>query len=139
MAVGVPKPVPITRPFDPSELKLDPDTLAFYAARLADTSLYSIGGCSDVEIVSWTASEYLGHLGPGVVPVLVERISDPNPFVRERIHEALCIATNDERILARTYGEYVKFYDQPEGSGREIVGAWWAKFGHFWVSADSSR
>lgn len=50
LAVGIPKPTPITRPFSPSELQIDPDTLSFYIAKLPDTSFYSIGGCSDVEI-----------------------------------------------------------------------------------------
>jgi hypothetical protein len=107
--------------------------------RLADTSFYSIGGCSDVELVFWTASEYLGQLGPPVVPALLERIADPDPFVRERVQDALCRATQDERILARTDGEYLKFYDQPEGSAPEVVWAWWAKFGHFWAQTDSTR
>jgi hypothetical protein len=139
LARGIPKPIPIVRPFDPSELEINPDTLSFYVGRLADTSFYSIGGCSEVELVFWSASERLGQLGPGVVPVLVERMADPTPFVRERVQEALLLATQDERILARTNGEYLKFYDQPESSTRDIVGAWWAKFGHFWGSADSTR
>jgi hypothetical protein len=139
MARGIPKPTPITDPFTLSELKTDPDTLSLYVDRLADTTFYSIGGCSDVEIVFWNASERLGQLGPGVLPVLVERMTDHNPFVRERVQDALRHATQDERILARTNGEYLKFYDQPAGSSREIVAAWWTKFGHFWVPADSTR
>ena len=139
LARGIPKPIPITRPFTPSELDVNPDTLSFYVAMLADTSFYSIGGCSDVEIVVWDASERLGQLGPGVVPALVERIADPNPFVRERVEYALLLATQDERIMARTNGEYLKFYDQPASSSRDIVGAWWAKFSHYWVPADSTR
>jgi hypothetical protein len=139
LARGIPKLIPITRPFTASELEINPDTLSFCIARLADTSFYSIGGCSDVEIVVWDASERLGRLGPGVVPVLVKRITDPNPFVRERIEEALLIATQDERILARTNGEYLRFYDQPASSARDIVGAWWAQFGRYWVPADSTR
>jgi hypothetical protein len=139
LARGIPKPIPITRPFIPRELAIDVDTLSFYVARLADTSFYSIGGCSDVEIVFWYASERLAQMGPGVVPVLVERIEDPSPFVRERVQDALLMATQDERILARTNGEYLKFYDQPAGSSRDIVRAWWAKYGHYWTPADSSR
>ena len=77
LAGGIPKPIPITRPFTPSELEIDPDTLSFYVARLADTSFYSTGGCSEVEIVVWNASERLGQMGPGVLPVLVEHIADP--------------------------------------------------------------
>lgn len=137
LAGGIPKPIPITRPFTPSELEIDRDTLSFYVVRLADTSFYSIGGCSEVEIVFWNASERLGQMGAGVVPVLVARIADPSPFVRDRVQEALLIATQDERILARTNGEYLRFYDQPASSSRDIAGAWWAKFGHFW--ADSTR
>jgi hypothetical protein len=139
LAHGGPKRIPVTRPFTRSELAVDPDTVSWYVAHLADTSFYSIGGCSEVELVFWDAPERLGQLGPGVVPVLVARVSDPDPFVRERVQEALLLATQDERILARTNGAYLKFYDQPEGSSREIVGAWWAKFGHFWVPADSTR
>jgi len=139
LARGIPKPTPITRPFTLSELQLNRDTLSYFVARLADTSFYSIGGCSEVDLVFWDASEGLGRLGPGVVPVLVERITDPNPFVRERIQEALGLVTQDERILARTNGEYLKFYDQPEGSAPEIVRAWWTKFARYWVPADSTR
>ena len=139
MAHGIPKPIPITRPFTASELEIDPDTLAFYVARLADTSFYSIGGCSEVEIVFWNAAERLGQMGPGVVPTLVRRIADPDPFARERVQEALLLATQDERILARTNGEYLKFYDQPASSARDITETWWSKFGHYWVSADSTR
>ena len=76
-------------------------------------------------------------MGPGVVPVLVGRIADANPFVRERVQEALLLATQDERIMARSGGEYIKFYDQSDPPP-EVVKAWWAKFGHFWVSADTS-
>ena len=139
LARGIPKPTPITRAFTLSELQINRDTLSYFVARLADTSFYSIGGCSDVELVFWDASEGLGRLGPGVVPVLVERITDPNPFVRERIQEALGLVKQDERILARTNGEYLKFYDQPDGSAPEIVRAWWTKFAHYWVPADSTR
>lgn len=138
MALGIPKPIPITRPFTASELEIDPDTLAFYVARLADTSFYSIGGCSEVEVVFWNAAERLGQMGPGAVPALVRRIADPDPFVRERVQEALLLATQDERILARTDGEYLKFYDQP-ATPRDVTEAWWSKFGHYWASADSTR
>ena len=112
LAGGIPKPTPITRPFALSELQINRDTLSYFVARLADTSFYSIGGCSEVELVFWDVSEGLGRLGPGVVPVLVARIGDPNPFVCERVQEALLLATQDERILARTNGDYLKFYDQ---------------------------
>jgi hypothetical protein len=139
LARGVPKRLPITTPFTRSDLALDRDTVAYFVGRLADTSFYSIGGCSEVEIVTWDASEKLGQMGPGVVPILVKRIADPDPFVRERVQDALLFATQDERILARTGGDYLKFYDQPEGSARGIVEAWWSKFGHFWTSADSTR
>ena len=139
LARGIPTPVPITRPFTPPELALDPDTLSFYVAMLADTSFYVIGGCPGVELVFWNASERLGQMGPGVVPVLIKRIADPDPFVRERVQEALLYATQDDRILARTGGEYLKFYDQPSRSPRDIVEKWWAKYGHYWTLADSSR
>ncbi len=139
LAHGDPKPVPITRPFTRSELAVDRDTVAYYVAQLADTSFYSIGGCSEVEIVVWSASEKLGQMGPGIVPVLVRQIADPNPFVRERVQEALLLATQDERVLARTGGDYLKFYDQPERSPRDIVETWWSKFGRFWMPADSTR
>lgn len=139
LARGIPLPTPITRPFTPTELALDPDTLSFYITRLADTSFYAIGGCPEVELVFWNAPERLGQMGPGVVPVLVKRIADPNPFVRERVQEALLYATQDDRILARTVGEYLKFYDQPSRSPRDIVETWWAKYGHYWTLADSSR
>ncbi len=139
LARGIPKPTPITRPFTRSDVQINRDTLSYFVARLADTSFYSIGGCDEVERVFWDASEGLGRLGPGVVPVLVQRIGDPNPFVRERVQEALLYATQDDRILARTGGEYVKFYDQPSRTPRDIVEAWWAKFGHFWTPADSTR
>ena len=139
LAHGGPRPIPITRPFTRGELAVDPDTASWYAAHLADTSFYSIGGCSEVELVMWDASEKLGQMGPGIVPILVQRIADPNPFVRERVQDALMLATQDERILARTGGEYVKFYDQPNRAPRDIVDAWWAKFGHFWTPADSTR
>jgi hypothetical protein len=139
LAHGGPKPVPITRPFTRSELAVDRDTVAYYVAQLADTSFYSIGGCSEVEIVVWSASEKLGQMGPGIVPVLVRQIADTNPFVRERVQEALLLATQDERVLARTGGDYLKFYDQPERSPLDIVETWWSKFGHFWMPADSTR
>jgi hypothetical protein len=139
LAAGIPKPIPITRPFTTRELEVNSDTLSFYVARLADTSFYSIGGCSEVETILWNASERLGQMGPGVVPVLVERMADRRLFVRERVQEALLLATQDERILARTNGEYLKFYDRPAGSSREIVAAWWAKFGHYWVHTDITR
>ena len=139
LAVGMPERIPITRPFTPSELAVNPDTLSLYVARLADTTFYAIGGCSDVEIVFWNASEKLGQLGPGVVPVLVSRIADPNPFVRERVEEALGLVTQDERILARTDGEYLTFYDRPTSSPRDLVEEWWGKFSHYWASADSTR
>ena len=139
LAVGMPERIPITRPFTPSELAVNPDTLSWYVSKLADTTFYAIGGCSDVEIVFWNASEKLGQLGPGVVPVLVSRIADPNPFVRERVEEALGLATQDERLLARTDGEYLKFYDRPTSSPRDIVTQWWGKFSHYWASADSTR
>ncbi len=139
LARGIPKPTPITRPFTSSELHIDRDTLSYFVDRLADTSFYSIGGCSEVEVTSWNASEGLGGLGPGVVPVLVRRIADPNPFVRERVQEALLYATQDDRILARTAGEYLKFYDQPSRPPRDIVEAGGEKFGHYWTPADSTR
>ena len=139
LAHGIPKPVPITRPFVRSELAFDADTASFYVAHLADTSFYSIGGCSEVETVFWNASERLGQMGPGIVPVLVTHIADPNPFVRERVQDALLFATQDERILARTNGDYLKFYDQPERSPRDITEEWWKKFGHFWTAVDSTR
>ena len=139
LAHGIPKPVPITRPFTRGELDINPDTLSFYVARLADTSFYSIGGCSEVEITNWTAPQRLAQLGPGVVPALVGRIDDPNPFVRERVQEALLLATQDEQILARTAGDYLKFYDKPGVPARDVVGTWWTKFGHFWTPADSTR
>jgi hypothetical protein len=139
LAHGGPKRIPITRPFTRGELAVDPDTLSFYVAHLADTSFYSIGGCSDVENVFWDASEKLGQMGPGVVPILVQHIADPDPFVRERVQEALGLVTQDERILARTGGDYVKFYDQPDRAPRDIVEAWWRKFGHFWAPADTTR
>lgn len=139
MAHGAPKLTPITRPFTRSELAVDPDTVSYYVAHLADTSFYWIGGCSEVETIGWKASEKLGQMGPGVVPVLVQRIADPNPFVRERVQDALLFATQDERILARTDGDYLKFYDQPARSPRDLVEAWWKKFGHYWAPADSTR
>jgi hypothetical protein len=138
LARGGPKPPPISRPFTRSELAVDVDTLSCYLALLADTSFYSIGGCSDVELAIWSAPERLGQMGPGIVPVLVRRIGDPNPFVRERVQEALLFATQDERILARTGGDYLKFYDQPATSPKDLVEAWWKKFGHFWIPADST-
>ena len=137
--LGVPKPTPITSPFTRSELHVDPDTLSYYLAELADTSFYSIGGCSEVEITNWNAPERLGQLGPGVIPVLVERIADPDPFVRERVQEALLYATQDERVLSRTGGEYLKFYDRPDVLPRDIVRAWWASFGHYWSPTGSIR
>jgi hypothetical protein len=73
-----------------------------------------------------------------VLPVLVEHIGDPDPFVQERVQDALSSATQDDRIMARTDGEYLRFYDQP-GSPQDVVGRWWAKFGHFWTTADSAR
>jgi hypothetical protein len=139
LAHGAPKPIPITRPFSREELSVDRDTVSYYLRQLADTSFYSIGGCSEVETVLWTASEKLGQMGPGIVPMLVQRIADPNPFVRERVQEALLLATQDERILARTGADYLKFYDQPGRSPRDIVETWWSKFGHFWTPADSTR
>lgn len=139
MAQGGPKPTPITAPFSRTELAVDPDTLSYFMAHLADTSFYSIGGCSDVEIVMWTASDKLGQMGPGVVPLLVRRMADPNPFVRERVQDALSFVTQDERILARTGGDYLKYYDQPDRAPRDIIEAWWRKFGHFWAPADSTR
>lgn len=139
MAHGGPKPIPITVPFSRSQLAVDPDTLSWYVAQLADTSFYSIGGCSDVEIVMWNASEKLGQMGPGVVPTLMRRIADPDPFVRERVQDALSFATQDERILARTGGDYLRFYDQPGREPRDIIEAWWRKFGHFWAPPDSTR
>ena len=139
LAAGIPKPAPITRPFSASELAIDPDTLSIYLARLPDTTFYSIGGCSDGELALWNASERLGHMGPGVVPALVEHIADPDPFVRERVQDALTFVTEDERIMARTNGEYLKFYDRPADSSARIVRAWWAKFSHFWAAADSAR
>ncbi|MCC6349547.1 MAG: hypothetical protein IT347_08150 [Candidatus Eisenbacteria bacterium] len=133
MAHGVPGPIPISTPFTRDELAVNPDTLDYYMAHLADTSFYSIGGCSDVEIVVWSASEKLGQMGPGVVPALIRRVDDPDPFVRERVQDALSLVTQDERILARTRGEYLKYYDQPERDPRDIIEAWWRKFAHFWA------
>lgn len=134
-----PPPVPVTRPFTPAELEIDPDTLSFYVAKLSDTSYYSIGGCSDVQTMFWGASETLGHMGPGVVPALVGNIDDPDPFVRERVQDALLFATQDERILIRTGGDYIKFYDQPSTPASEVVKTWWAKYRRFWVSADTTK
>lgn len=94
---------------------------------------------SSQSTISWNASEKLGQMGPGVVPVLVPRIADPNRFVRERVQDALLFATQDERILARTVGDYLKFYEQPARSPQEIVEAWWKKFGRYWTLADTTR
>jgi hypothetical protein len=138
MAAGIPRRTPIARAFTPIELQINLDTLSIYMSRLPDTSFYSIGGCSEVEIISWTAVEKLASLGPGVVPVLIEQLSDPDPFVRERVEEALMSATQDERILARSGGEYMVFYDQQAVPPREIAAAWWKKYGHFWSAADST-
>jgi hypothetical protein len=134
-----PKRALITRPFTRSELAVDDDTVSYYVAHLADTSFYSIGGCPDVELVNWNASERLGRMGPGIVPVLIERVADPNPFVRERVQDALLFATQNESILARTEGEYLKFYGQPGRPPIDIVDDWWRRFGHFWTPADSTR
>ena len=73
--------------------------------------------------------------------ILAHRVRKRAPItsVRERAQDALLFATQDERILARTGGDYLKFYDQPEGSARDIAEAWWSKFGHFWALADSTR
>ena len=139
LAAGLPKPAPITRPFTRAELHIDPDTLSLYVARLADTSFYSIGGCSEVETIVWYAPERLANLGPGIVPLLVDRIADANPFLRERAEEALGIVTQDERIMARTGGEYLRFYDRPDVPPRDIVRAWWIKFGRYWTAADSTH
>lgn len=139
LARGTPEIIPITRPFTPAELALDPDTLSFYVTELADTSFYTIGGCPGVELVFWNASERLGQMGPGIVPVLVKHIADPSPFVRERVQEALLYATQQDRILARTGGEYIKFYDQPSRSPLDLVEAWWAKYGHYWTVGDSTH
>lgn len=139
LARGIPKPIPITRPFTRSELEVDPDTLAFYLAKLPDTTFYEIGGCSEVQINYWYAPERLSQLGPGVVPALVQRIADPNPFVRDRVQFALLLATQNALVLARTGGDYLKFYDQPETSPSDIVGAWWTRFGHFWEPEASRR
>ena len=49
LAAGIPRPVPITRPFARGELWVNPDTLSYYVAGLADTSFYSIGGCDEVQ------------------------------------------------------------------------------------------
>jgi hypothetical protein len=133
-----PKPIPITRPFSSSELYVDPDTLTYYMARLPDTSFYVIGGCSEVEITMWNASEKLGSLGPGVVPPLVGRIDDKNPSVRDRVQEALLYATQDDRILARTGGDYIRCYESAGAAAQDVVKAWWEKYARFW-SADSVR
>ena len=138
MAAGPPKRTPITVPFSRSELSVDRDTLAYFMAKLPDTSFHSIGGCSEVEIVMWDAAERLATMGPGVVPALIARIDDPDPFVRERIEEALSAATQDERILARTDGEYLSFYNNPSPPP-EVVTKWWARFRHFWALADTVR
>jgi hypothetical protein len=139
LAAGIPKLAPITKPFARRDLAIDPDTLSFYVAKLADTTFYAVGGCSEVGTIFWYAPERLSGLGPGVVPVLVGRIADPNPFVRERVEYALLLATQDERIMARTRDDYLKFYDQPGRSPQDIVTAWWSGFGHFWTPADSTR
>ena len=138
-ARSTPKPAPITRPFTHAELAVDGDRASYYLSRLADTTFYSIGGCSQVELVFWDASEKLGQMGPGIVPVLVQRVADPDSFVRERVQEALLYATQDERVLARTGGDYLKFYGQPARSPIDIAEVWWKKFGHFWTRADSTR
>jgi hypothetical protein len=134
-----PPPTPITHPFSAAELEIDADTLSYFVAKLRDTSYYSIGGCSDVETIQWDASERLGAMGPGVVPALVDRIDDPNPFVRERVQDALLFATQDERIMARTGNDYLRFYDQPDTPPAEITRKWWSKYRHFWASADTTR
>jgi hypothetical protein len=139
LAAGIPKLAPSTKPFARRDLAIDPDTLSFYMAKLADTTFYAVGGCSEVETTFWYAPERLSGLGPGVVPVLVGRIGDPDPFVRERVEYALLLATQDDRIMARTGGDYLRFNDQPGRLPREIAEMWWRKFGHFWASADSTH
>jgi hypothetical protein len=134
-----PPRVPITRPFGAEELEIDRDSLLFYVEALQDTGYYSIGGCDEVQTTVWNASEKLGGMGPGVVPVLVDRIEDPDPFVRERVQEALLLATQDETIMARTGDDYIKFYDQPDTPPAEVVKAWWRKYHKFWAPSDSSR
>ena len=139
LAAGIPKLAPITKSFARRDLAIDRDTLSFYVAKLSDTTFYAVGGCSEVETIFWYAPERLSGLGPGVVPDLVGRIADPNPFVRERVQYALLLATQDERVMARTGGDYLKFYNQPGRSPSDIVEVWWKEFGHFWASADSSH
>lgn len=139
VARSKPPPTLITNPFRPEELRIERDTLSFYVAKLRDTSYYSIGGCSDVEIVVWEASERLGAMGPGVVPALVDRMGDPDAFVRERVQDALLLATQNEQVLARIGDDYLKFYDQPDTPPTEVVRKWWAKYRHFWVPADTAR
>jgi hypothetical protein len=134
-----PSRVPITRPFSTEDLQIDRDTLLFYVAALQDTSYYSVGGCDEVQTAFWNASERLGRMGPGVVPVLVDRVEDPDPFVRERVQEALLLATQDERIMTRTGDDYIKFYDQPGTPPAEVVKAWWSKYHNFWGRSDTSR
>lgn len=134
-----PPRVPITRPFSTEELQIDRDTLRFYVAALRDTSYYSIGGCDEVQTTFWNASERLGGMGPGVVPVLVDRSEDPDAFVRERVQEALLLATQDERIMTRTGDDYIKFYDQPGTPPAEVVRAWWNKYRRFWAPSDTPR
>ena len=135
IAAGPPKRVPITVPFSRNELTMDPDTLACSMARLPDTSFYHL---TVDELVMWDATERLGRMGPGVVPILIERIDDTDSFVRERVQEALSSATQDERILARTDGEYLRFYDNPAPPS-EISRNWWVRFGRFWALADTVR
>jgi hypothetical protein len=134
-----PQRAPLNQPFSLEELRIDRDTLLYYVAKLPDTSYYSIGGCDEVQTIFWNASERLGAMGPGVVPVLVDRIDDPDPFVRERIQDALLLATQNDGIMIRTGDDYIKFYDQPATSPSEVVQAWWNKYRRFWAPPDTSQ
>ncbi|NOT32655.1 MAG: hypothetical protein HOP12_00620 [Candidatus Eisenbacteria bacterium] len=135
LALGPPRRERISRPFTRDELFVNPETLAVYLALLADTSFYSIGGCGEIEIQFWNASERLGQLGPGVVPVLIDRITDPDEHVRDRAREALLLATQDDRILARTGGEYLELH-QPRAESRASAQEWWTRYRGFWTPAE---
>ena len=135
LAAGIPKPLPITVPFSPNELQIDSDSLSLYIAKLPDTSYYSIGGCSEVEIVMWDASEKLGRMDSR--SRAGTRRSHRRPgSVRSRAGPGVTDARNPGRAHpCPDGGEYLKFYDQPSTPVSDVVHAWWEKFGRFWVPA----
>jgi hypothetical protein len=132
----------ITAPFTRAELAANSDSIRFYVGKLRDPAFVEIFEHDGDQRRWYTAAEKLGSYGAASVPALMARLESDSDFERMQVVYALLLATQDERVLARTGGEYVNPGMVLDGSdsrrGAAVARAWWQEHGHFWTDAGVS-